>query len=144
VIEQLGLARLTDSKSLTAEHTPFGSEVESRRCYRETVLDRCPAQSARRCNRRLSLEFLEANDVRLGSLKARCQIMQTLVDVKRSDLQRPALAKTIFSATEWDTASALLLVFNGQESESPCNLCWLAVRSAVACSSAALTVSVLR
>src|SRR5580693_3235186 len=40
------------SPVLAAEHTPGDSEVESMRCYREIALDRCPAQSVRRCNRR--------------------------------------------------------------------------------------------
>src|SRR5580704_10789185 len=40
------------SPELAAEHTPGDSEVESMRCYREIALDRCPAQSVRRCNRR--------------------------------------------------------------------------------------------
>src|SRR5579862_1126573 len=40
------------SPELAAEHRHGDSEVESMRCYREIVLDRCPAQSVRRCNRR--------------------------------------------------------------------------------------------
>ncbi len=40
------------SPELAAEHTHGDSEVESMRCYREIMLDRCPAQSVRRCNLR--------------------------------------------------------------------------------------------
>src|SRR2546425_1313493 len=40
------------SPELAAEYTHGDSEVESMRCYREIALDRCPAQSVRRCNRR--------------------------------------------------------------------------------------------
>ena len=45
-------AERPSSPELAAEHTHGDSEVESMRCYREIALDRCPAQSVRRCNRR--------------------------------------------------------------------------------------------
>src|ERR1700682_2265128 len=45
-------AERPSNPELTAEHRPADSEVESMRCCREIASDRCPAQSARRCNRR--------------------------------------------------------------------------------------------
>jgi hypothetical protein len=45
-------AERPSSPQRAAEQTPGDSEVESMRCCRKIALDRCPAQSVRRCNRR--------------------------------------------------------------------------------------------